>query len=225
MRRCWKSWRPTRWKPSPPCSLWRTNAPGQQKAVHGTLQPRQVQLRRVGPVSLPLAAARRRTRRAVALTSHGSGVRPLPQQRPGARTPRGKRPRQQRTDPGSCPVHPGARHSATECREIQKLAECLSKRSDQASREGSSPPRRSGKEKVSDADAATAERELGYQTPNKDLKGLFHQSDSKSDGDERRKKLYMMYGGSLELVSRRDVKTLRREVLSVKPATPKAAPH
>jgi hypothetical protein len=34
-----------------------------------------------------------------------------------------------------------------------------------------------------------------------------------------------MYGGSSELVSRRDVKTLRREVLSMKPATPKAAPH
>jgi hypothetical protein len=69
------------------------------------------------------------------------------------------------------------------------------------------------------------ERELGYQTPNKDLKGLFHQSDSESGGDERRTKLYIMYGGSSELVSQRDVKTLRREVLSVKPATPKAAPH
>jgi hypothetical protein len=122
-------------------------------------------------------------------------------------------------------LHPGARHSATECREIQKLAERLSKRCNQASRKGTSPPWRSGKEKVSDADAAVAERELGYQTPNKDLKGLFHQSDSKSGGDERRKKLFVMYGGSTELVSRWDVKTLRREVLSVKPATPKAAPH
>jgi hypothetical protein len=143
----------------------------------------------------------------------------------GGQNPRGKRPRQQRTDLGSCPVHPGARHSATECREIQKLAERLSKRRDQASREGSSPPQWSGKEKVSDADAAAAERELEYQTPKKDLKGLFHQSDSESGGDERCKKLYMMYGGSSELVSRRDVKTLRREVLSVKPATPKPAPH
>ena len=34
-----------------------------------------------------------------------------------------------------------------------------------------------------------------------------------------------MYGGSWELVSRRDVKTLRREVLSVKPGVPKASPH
>jgi hypothetical protein len=143
----------------------------------------------------------------------------------GGQNSRGKHPRQQRTDPGSCPVHPGACHSTTKCREIQKLAEHLSKRRDQASREGSSPPRRSGKEKVSDADAAAIERELGYQTPNKDLKGLFHQSDSESGGDERRKKLYVMYGSSSELVSRRDIKTLHREVLSVKPGTPKVAPH
>jgi hypothetical protein len=34
-----------------------------------------------------------------------------------------------------------------------------------------------------------------------------------------------MYGGSSELVSRRDVKTLRREVFSVKPGAPKVAPH
>jgi hypothetical protein len=34
-----------------------------------------------------------------------------------------------------------------------------------------------------------------------------------------------MYSGSSELVSWRDVKTLRREVLLVKPETPKAAPH
>jgi hypothetical protein len=74
----------------------------------------------------------------------------------GGQNSRGKRPRQQRTDPGSCPVHPGARHSATECREIQKLTERLSKRRDQASREGSSPPHRSGKEKASNADAAAA---------------------------------------------------------------------
>jgi hypothetical protein len=31
----------------------------------------------------------------------------------GGQNPRGKRPRQQRFDPGSCPVYPGARHSAS----------------------------------------------------------------------------------------------------------------
>jgi hypothetical protein len=120
----------------------------------------------------------------------------------GGQNSRGKRPCQQRADPGSCLVNLGARHSATKCHEIQKLVERLSNRRDQASREGSSPPRRPGKEKASDADAAVTERELGYQTPNKDLKGLFHQSDSESGGDERRKKLFVMYGGSSELVSR-----------------------
>jgi hypothetical protein len=31
---------------------------------------------------------------------------------------RGKRPRQQGSDSGSCPIHPNACHSASECREI-----------------------------------------------------------------------------------------------------------
>jgi hypothetical protein len=48
----------------------------------------------------------------------------------GGQNSRGKCPRQQRTDPGSCPVHPGARQSATEYCEIQKLTEHLSKRRD-----------------------------------------------------------------------------------------------
>jgi hypothetical protein len=38
------------------------------------------------------------------------------------------------------------------------------------------------------------EKELGYQTPKKDLKGLYAQSDSESGGEERSKKLYVMYG-------------------------------
>jgi hypothetical protein len=103
--------------------------------------------------------------------------------------------------------------------------ECVSKRREQASKDGSSPPRRSDKERVSDANAATAEKELGYQTRKKDLKGLYAQCHSEFGGDERRKKLYVMYGGSSELVSRRDVKTLCREVFSVKPGEPKVAPH
>jgi len=81
------------------------------------------------------------------------------------------------------------------------------------------------KEKVSDAEAAATEKELGYQTPKKDLKGLYARSDSESRGDKCHKKLYVMYSGSSELVSRRDVKTLRREVFPVRPGAPKAAPH
>ena len=34
-----------------------------------------------------------------------------------------------------------------------------------------------------------------------------------------------MYGGSRELTSRRNVKSLRREVLSATPGVPKAVPH
>jgi hypothetical protein len=34
-----------------------------------------------------------------------------------------------------------------------------------------------------------------------------------------------MYGGSWELTSRRNIKSLRREVLSATPGVPKAAPH
>ena len=34
-----------------------------------------------------------------------------------------------------------------------------------------------------------------------------------------------MYGGSWELTSRRNVKSLRREVLSATPGVPKATPH
>jgi hypothetical protein len=83
--------------------------------------------------------------------------------------------------------------------------EHVSKRCEEASKDDSSLPQRSGKEKVSDADAAAAEKELGYQTPKKDLKGLYAQFNSESGGDERRKKPYILYGGSSELVSWRDV--------------------
>jgi hypothetical protein len=41
---------------------------------------------------------------------------------------RGKRPRQQGGDSGSCPIHPNGHHSASECREILKLAKRISER-------------------------------------------------------------------------------------------------
>jgi hypothetical protein len=53
---------------------------------------------------------------------------------------RGKRPQQQGSDSGSCPVHPNSRHSALECREILKLAKRISEWREQASKDGS-PPR------------------------------------------------------------------------------------
>jgi hypothetical protein len=57
------------------------------------------------------------------------------------REERDKRPRQQGSDSGSCPIHPNARHSASECREILKLAKRISERHEQASRDGSPPHR------------------------------------------------------------------------------------
>ena len=119
-------------------------------------------------------------------------------------------------------MHPTARHSAADCREIQKLAKRVSGRHEQSSKDGSPPPRqRTGKEKASDSGAVVGEKELGYQSPARELKGVYHGDNSDSNSGNRRKKLYIMYGGSWELVSRRDVKTFRREVLSVKPGVPK----
>jgi hypothetical protein len=43
----------------------------------------------------------------------------------------------------------------------------------QTSKDGSPPRRRPGKEKVDDGEVATAERDLGYQSPEGDLKDIF----------------------------------------------------
>lgn len=68
-------------------------------------------------------------------------------------------------------------------------------------------------------------RNLDYQSPEGDLKDVFTGDSDSGDNNDRRKKLYVMYGGSWELISRRSVKSLRWEVLSVVPGVPKAAPH
>jgi hypothetical protein len=62
-----------------------------------------------------------------------------------------KRPRPQRGNSGSCPIHPNSRHSAAECREIIDLAKHVSKRREQSPKDGSPPRRRPGKERVDDA--------------------------------------------------------------------------
>ena len=70
-----------------------------------------------------------------------------------------------------------------------------------------------------------AERDLGYQSPEGVLKDVFIGDSDSGDDNDRRKKLYVMYGGSWELTSRRNVKSLRREVLSATPGVPKVAPY
>jgi hypothetical protein len=79
-------------------------------------------------------------------------------------------------------------------------------------------------EKVDEGDLAVGERDLGYQAPEQVLKDILTGDSDSGDNNDRRKKLYVMYGGSWELTSRRNVKSLRREVLSVTPGVPKAAP-
>jgi hypothetical protein len=100
---------------------------------------------------------------------------------------RNKRPRPQKGNSGLCPVHPNGRHSAVECREIIDLAKRISKRinerREQSSKDGSPPHRRPGKEKVDDGEVAAAQRDLGYQSPEGDLKDVFTR-DSHSDGDD-----------------------------------------
>jgi hypothetical protein len=98
-----------------------------------------------------------------------------------------KRPRPQRGNGGSCPVHPNDRHSAAECREIidlaKRVSKCTSERSEQSSKDSSPPRRRPGKEKVDDGEVAAAEQDLGYQSPEGDLKDVFAK-DSHSGGDD-----------------------------------------
>jgi hypothetical protein len=50
---------------------------------------------------------------------------------------------------------------------------CVSERREQSSKDGSPPRRRPGKEKVDDDEVAAAERDLGYQSPEGDLKDVF----------------------------------------------------
>jgi hypothetical protein len=111
-------------------------------------------------------------------------------------------------------MHPNSRHSVAECREIIKLAKHVNEQREQTSKDGSPPRRWSGKEKVDDGDVAVGERDLGYQSPEGDLKDVFTGDSDSGDDNDHRKKLYIMYGGSWELTSRRNVKSLRREVFS-----------
>jgi hypothetical protein len=100
----------------------------------------------------------------------------------GGRGDCNKRPRPQRGNSGPCPVHPNGRHSATECHEIIDLAKHVSERHEQSSKDGSPPRRRPGKERVDDGEVAAADRDLGYQSPERDLKDVLA-GDSYSGGD------------------------------------------
>jgi hypothetical protein len=100
----------------------------------------------------------------------------------GGRRDHNKRPRPQRGNSGSCPVHPNSCHSATECREIIDLTKRVSERREQSPRDGSPPRCRPGKERVDDGEVAAAERDLGYQSLEGVLKDVIT-GDSNSGGN------------------------------------------
>jgi hypothetical protein len=79
-------------------------------------------------------------------------------------------------------VHPNGHHSAAECREIIDLVKRVSKWRERSSKDDSPPHCRPGKEKVDDGEVAAAEWDLGYQSPEGDLKDVFTR-DSHSGGD------------------------------------------
>jgi hypothetical protein len=171
MRKCWRSWPHTMWKLSPHSSLWSTNAPEPPRAVHGTRHHKSGLPSRVARVPSP-GTVRRKRRRTATTRSRGPLLWSL-QPRPGGRGDHNKCPRPQKGNSGPCPVHPNGRHSAVECREIIDLAKRVNERCEQSSKDGSPPCRRPGKEKVDDGEVAAAERDLGYQSPEGDLKDVF----------------------------------------------------
>jgi hypothetical protein len=65
--------------------------------------------------------------------------------------------------------------------------------------------------------------EMKFQDVKRALKAVYGHSDSESSDNERRKTLYVMFGGSWAITSRRVIKTLRREVVAA--LAPRAAPH
>jgi hypothetical protein len=69
------------------------------------------------------------------------------------------------------------------------------------------------------------EWDLGYQASEQVLKDILTGDFDSGDDNDRRKRLYVMYGRSWELTSCRNVKSLRREVLSATPGVPKVAPY
>jgi hypothetical protein len=134
-----------------------------------------------------------------------------------------KRPRQ---PPGSgekgtwCPVHQTDRHSAEECREVQKLAERY--RNKQSRRDDGEQQQDKGKGVVQDPQE---EEEPHYQEPKRTVNAFQGNDDSDaSSGGERRKTMATLYGGSWSLSSRRILKVMRRDVASEAPM-PRTAPH
>jgi hypothetical protein len=143
----------------------------------------------------------------------------------GGQGERGKRPWPQGYSGDTCPVHPKSHHRAADCREIIKLARRVSEQRELSLKDGTPRHHRPSQKGADGKTTATIGLDLGYQSPEGWLKDVSTGDSDSSDGGERRKKLYVMYGESWELTSRRSVKSLRQEVLSVVLGVPKTAPH
>jgi hypothetical protein len=121
-----------------------------------------------------------------------------------------------------CPVHNSMHHNTEECREIKKLTEHYHEQLKQQCNNGVPSRQREGKQEEDPEE--DKEDGLGFQKAKRDLRVVYGHSDSKSSDNERRKTLYVMFGGSWDITSCRIIKNLRREVAAVAPA-PKVAPH
>jgi hypothetical protein len=74
----------------------------------------------------------------------------------GGQGERNKRPLPQESSGGTCPVHPNSHHRAADCREIIKLARCISEQREQSFKDVSPPHRRPGQKEAGE-EAATVE--------------------------------------------------------------------
>jgi hypothetical protein len=158
------------WKLSPRSSFWPTNAPEPSRSVHGT-RPHKLELPSQ-VVRDPSSGTERSKRRRTATTKSRGPLLWWSQQRPEARaTAANARDRRRVTAVHALCTRMVA--TAAECREIINLAKRISKRREQSSKDGSPPHRQPGKEKVDDGEVAAAERDLGYQSPEGDLKDIF----------------------------------------------------
>jgi hypothetical protein len=173
MKKCWRSWPHMTWKLSPRSSHWPTSAPepraAEGRAWHSALQTGASQSGGSGAVLQDRKKKKKKDRdyqkpRSTALVVAAAT---------GGQGDRNKRPRPQKGSSGSCLVHPHGRHSAAECHEIIDLTKRVNERCEQSSKDGSPPRRRPGKEKVDDSEVAAVERDLGYQSPEGDLKDIF----------------------------------------------------
>jgi hypothetical protein len=106
--------------------------------------------------------------------------------------------------------------------EIKKLAEQYREQLKQQRYEGAPSRQWEGKQKEDPEE--DKEDGLGFQKAKRELKAVYGHSDSESSDNERRKTLYVIFGGSWDITSCRIVKNLRREVAVAAPA-PKAVPH